>query len=88
MGRLMVAEIEAVWRDYARGLIREIYQRADQPGVVIMCEADTRAEVEQMVDALPLAKGGFIATEVIELAPFTLWSTLFAHPAAKSGGSS
>lgn len=29
---LMVAEIEAVWRDYSKGLMREIYERVDQRG--------------------------------------------------------
>ena len=77
---LMVSEIEAVWRDYARGFIREIYERADQPGVVMICEANERSEVEAMLADLPLAKAGFLDTEVIELKPFDLWTTLFARP--------
>lgn len=76
-GPLMVAEIEAVWRDYSRGLIREIYERVDQRGVVMVCEADDRAEVEEMLSNLPLAKAGFLDTQVIELRPFGLWQTLF-----------
>jgi hypothetical protein len=43
----MVPEIEAVGRDYARGLIREIY------------EVEDRQEVEEMLANLPLAKAGF-----------------------------
>ena len=76
-GSLMVPEIEAVWRDYARGLIREIYERVDQRGVVMVCEAEDRFEVEAMLANLPLAKAGFLDTQVIELKPFELWQTLF-----------
>lgn len=76
---LMVAEIEAVWRDYASGLIREIYERADQPGVVMVCEADDRSAVEEMLANLPLAQAGFLDTQVIEVKPFGLWQTLFVR---------
>lgn len=78
-GPLMVQEIEAVWRDYSRGLIREIYERVDQRGVVMVCEANDRAEVEEMLTNLPLAKAGFLDTQVIELSPFGLWQTLFRN---------
>ncbi len=79
-GPLMVPEIEAVWRDYSRGLIREIYERVDQRGVVMVCEANDRSEVEAMLANLPLAKAGFLDTQVIELKPFRLWQTLFQKP--------
>ena len=76
-GPLMVPEIEAVWRDYARGLIREIYERADQRGVVMICEAEDRSQVEEMLANLPLANAGLLDTQIIELKPFSLWQTLF-----------
>jgi hypothetical protein len=60
---LMIAEIEAVWRDYTSGLIREIHERSDQRGVVMVCEADHRSEVEEMLENLPLAKAGFLDTQ-------------------------
>ena len=81
-GPLMVPEIEAVWRDYARGLIREIYERVDQRGVVMVCESESHQEVEEMLANLPLAKAGFLDTQVIELKPFGLWQTLFRKPDA------
>ncbi len=77
---LMIPEIQAVWRDYAGGLIREIYERADQRGVVMVCEAEDRSEVEEMLANLPLAKAGFLDTQIIELKPFELWQTLFQKP--------
>lgn len=77
---LMIPEIEAVWRDYTRGLIREIYERADQRGVVMVCEADDRTEVQTMLENLPLAKAGFLDTQIIEIKPFELWQTLFQSP--------
>jgi hypothetical protein len=77
---LMIPEIEAVWRDYARGLIREIYERSEQRGVIMVCEAEDRSEVEEMLANLPLAKAGFLDTQIIELKPFGLWQTLFKGP--------
>src|SRR3974390_2572465 len=76
-GPLMVPEIEAVWRDYSSGLIREIYERADQRGVVMVCEATDRSEVEEMLANLPLAKARLLDIQIIELKPFGLWQTLF-----------
>ena len=77
---LMRAEIEAVWRDYRSGLIREIYERADSPGVVMICEAESAAEVEQMLASLPMSDAGLLDTQVIALKPFEMWTTLFAAP--------
>ena len=79
---LMVPEIEAVWRDYARGLIREIYERVDRRGVVMICEANDRQEVEEMLANLPLSRAGLLDTEVIELMPFELGRTLFQREPA------
>jgi hypothetical protein len=76
---LMVEEIEAVWRDYAGGLIREVYERVDRRGVVMICEAEGRSDVEEMLAGLPLAKAGLLDTQVIELKPCTLWQTLFSR---------
>lgn len=74
---LMIPEIEAVWRDYRSGLIREIYERIDRQGVVIICEADDPAAVHAMVDGLPLYAAGLLDVSVLEVGPFALWETLF-----------
>lgn len=79
---LMVPEIEAVWRGYRSGLIREIYERADKRGVVMICEADDRAEVEAMAAGLPLTEAGFLDIEIMEIKPFGLWQTLFRDAVA------
>lgn len=76
---LLVPEIEAVWRDYRSGLIREIYERADARGVVMICEAEDRREVEEMLARLPMTEAGFLDTSVMELKPFDMWSALFAN---------
>jgi hypothetical protein len=47
----------------------------------MVCEADDRSEVEAMLANLPLAKAGFLDTQVIELKPFSLWQTLFERHA-------
>jgi hypothetical protein len=79
LSALLVPEIEAVWRDYRSGLIREIYERADARGVIMVCEADTRDQVEQMAADLPLTKAGFLDIQILELKPFEMWQTLFAN---------
>ena len=82
----MFAEIEAVWRNYSRGLIREIYERVDQRGVVMVYEALNRAEMERMLASLPLAEAGFLDIQLIELKPFGLCQTLFRKPVAQVRG--
>lgn len=79
---LLRAEIEAVWHAYRAGLIREIFERADRAGVVMICEAENAEVVEAMLAALPMAQAGLLDTQVIALKPFELWSALFADPIA------
>jgi hypothetical protein len=73
-------EMTTVWRDYLNGTIRELYQRADGSGVVMVVEAEDEAAVQAMLDKLPLSQAGFLDTQVIGLAPFALWSALFREP--------
>lgn len=76
---LMRAEIETVWRAYRSDLIREIYERADSPGVVMICEAESADTVEQMLASLPMSEAGLLDTQVIALKPFEMWTALFSE---------
>jgi hypothetical protein len=71
-------EIRAVWDLYARGICRELYVRAAEPGrVVLMLEC---ASVEAAADALatlPFARLHLIDFDVIPLGPFVGLSRLF-----------
>ncbi len=74
----MRAELEYVWRAYREGSIRELYET--ETGVVLLVEAAGRAEVDRLVERLPLAEAGLLEIEVHELRPFAMWSQLFALP--------
>jgi hypothetical protein len=76
------AELEAVWRLYAQGVVREFYSRADQGGpAVLSVESDSVEAARQALGALPLVAMGLLDLELIPLAPFNNLSQLFANGA-------
>lgn len=70
-------EIGALWRLYREGVVREMYSPGG-PGAVLVLETAARKEAEVALAALPLAAGGLIAFELIELHPFSALEVLFA----------
>jgi muconolactone delta-isomerase len=70
-------EARAVWELQQKGLIREIYFRADQPSAVLILECDTVEEAEQILGTLPLVKAKLIHFELIPLAPYPGFERLF-----------
>ena len=72
------AEMELVWRHYASGFIRELYQRAGGAGVVMILEAAEIEAVAAFADELPLKQAGLIDITIMPLEPFTMWRALFA----------
>lgn len=66
------------WQLYKSGLIRDIYFRHDQPGVVLIVEADSAEAARNELDGFPLAKAGLISWDVIPVGPFANWELLFA----------
>ena len=76
------AEVEAVWRLYAQGIVREFYARADQGGpAVLTVESDSVEAAQQALAALPLVEQGLLDLELIPLAPFSGLEQLFADGA-------
>ncbi len=72
------AEIQAVWDLYAKGVVRELYTRADQPGAAILTvEAASTEDARKALAVLPLVEMNFLDLELIPLAPFTNLSRLF-----------
>ena len=66
-------EVANVWRLWKAGVVRENYARADVPGVVIVFECGSVAEVKSYVEEFPLTRKGFLDWQYIALdAPLPL----------------
>lgn len=66
------------WEFYAAGLLRWVASRTDKRGIVAIFEAGDTEEVRKAVESMPMVKAGFIAAELIPLAPYVGFERLFA----------
>jgi hypothetical protein len=72
------AEIQAVWDLYAKGICREFYVRAHEPGrVVLMLESASEEAARDALAALPFARLDLIDFDLIPLEPFVRLTQLF-----------
>jgi hypothetical protein len=71
------AEARQVWKLYKRGVIREIYFRADQKSVIIILECKNIEDAEENLSTLPLVSEGLIYFEFIPLIPYPGYERLF-----------
>lgn len=71
-------EAGSVWQLYREGVLREFYLRQDGPGVVLVFEAASAAEVRQRLDDLPLSKLGLIGFDVIPVGPLLSLESLMS----------
>ncbi len=72
------SEIEAVWRLYTQGIVREFYTRADNGGPAILTvEAETIEAAQKALAGLPLVEKNMIDLDLIPLAPFNNLNLLF-----------
>ena len=60
-------EVSNVWRLWKAGIVRENYARADEPGVVIVCEVPDVATAQAYTDDFPLTKAGLLEWSFIAL---------------------
>ncbi len=67
------AEVEHAWRLYKEGTFREMYDRQDGPGVVIVLECGSVDEARGALAGLPLVREKVIDFEIVPLAPFSYW---------------
>jgi hypothetical protein len=68
---LVEAEFEAVRGHYMKGVIRQIWLRADGSGGVILAEAESAEAVAEAFGALPMVRAGVLQKpEVVALAPY------------------
>jgi hypothetical protein len=71
------AEARRVWELYIKGLIREIYFRADQKSAVLILECKNIEEAEEKLATLPLVREDLIYFDFIPLAPCPGFERLF-----------
>jgi len=80
------AEVEAVWRLYTQGIVREFYTRADNGGpAVLTVESDTVESAQQALAQLPLVELEMIDLDLIPLAPFNGLTHLFQPEVVAAG---
>lgn len=72
-------EARHVWELYQKGLIRELYFRADRSEAVLILECADVNEAQQILSSLPLVQAGLIAFEVLPLIPYPGFARLFGE---------
>jgi muconolactone delta-isomerase len=72
-------EAQSVWELYQRGVIRELYFRADRSEAVLMLECVDVNEAQQTLRSLPLVQAGLITFEIIPLVPYPGFARLFGQ---------
>jgi hypothetical protein len=78
MNELAVEETRNAWELLKADVVREVYLRKDQPGVVGVLEAATVEEAETTLSQLPFYRHGLIRFELIPVGPFTNFERLFS----------
>jgi hypothetical protein len=80
-------EIQAVWELYTQGICREFYNRANEPGrVILMFESETLEAAKEALATLPFVQLNLIDFDLIPLAPFTGLSRLFQAAGEQPAG--
>ena len=71
------AEARKVWELYKKGLIREIYFRADQTSAILILECNNLEEAKEKLSNLPLVREDLIYFDFIPLVPYPGFERLF-----------
>jgi hypothetical protein len=74
----MKPEIEAIWRSYASGDLREFYFCPEPQIVTLIYELPDMMAVNRALDALPMIEAGLLERRVVPLGPFLQFEHLFA----------
>jgi muconolactone delta-isomerase len=70
--QLLEEEAEYIRTLYLDGSVRAIWRRNDEPGAILIFEANTQDQVEQIMANLPLAKRGMLEVAMTtELTPYS-----------------
>jgi uncharacterized protein YciI len=71
---LVKSEAQLAWDYYSTGRIQQMYGRLDQTGVVILWNANTRADAETAISQMPMVQAGYIGHILMQVKPFSLCS--------------
>ncbi len=71
------AEALRVWELYKKGVIREIYFRADRTNAVLILECENLEEGKEKLSTLPLVLERLIYFDFIPLVPYPGFERLF-----------
>ena len=71
------AEARKVWELYKKGIIREMYFRADQTSAVLILECENIEAAKEELSSLPLVLNGLISFDLLPLAPYPGLERLF-----------
>jgi muconolactone delta-isomerase len=71
------AEARKAWELHQKGLIRELYFRADQSSAVLVLECDSTGEAANILAELPFVREGLISFELIPLKAYPGFARLF-----------
>jgi uncharacterized protein YciI len=82
------AETKHAWQLYSDGVFREVYDRQDHRGVVIVLECASADEARVVLDDLPFVRQKLIDFEIIPLGPFPYFEMLFRDYAPPQQGGS
>ena len=67
---LIPQEIDQTRVLYARGLVRQIWHRADIGGACMIVEADSEAHVREALNTLPLVRAEMLEVTIVPLRPY------------------
>lgn len=68
--QLVESEVQRARVLYSEGSIRQLWHRADAPGVCILWEADKIEDVQEMLNTLPFTKAGIVQPFLVPLKPY------------------
>ena len=74
---LLRAEAAKAWELHQRGVIRELYFRADRHEAVLILECADVHEARRCLAELPLVRAGLIGFELAPLVPYDGFARLF-----------
>ncbi len=76
---LMVEEERALWSAYVDGPVREMYFQADPLVVSIAVEADSKSDVQSVLDTFPMVQAKLFDIELIARGAWRNFEVLFAE---------
>jgi hypothetical protein len=79
-----VASAQALWDLYLKDIVREMYVREDNAGVVFVAEGPSAEALAQALSTIPWVRDNLVVGEGIRLMPFRDLAAAFPMPAVKA----